>query len=174
MSTGSYLRFASDAAHISFAWTLRPACAQEWFAGCHLFHMPDSGTNAFDTYIWDPKSGGWRHYPNSLLHYAEHGNATLIQPDAFRGTNTTWLVYLPLRNAPEKITLAVADPAGPGVLCGGGASCAADTAPQFEMPPVVWYGTSIQQGGVASRAGTATHDVAGMDLRFVSSFQLEM
>ena len=30
-----------------------------------------------------------------------------------------------------------------------------DPAPAFAMPPVIWYGTSIQQGGVASRAGTA-------------------
>eukprot|EP01046_Picozoa_sp_COSAG06_P033394 COSAG06_NODE_3404_length_5394_cov_6.648914_9_plen_69_part_00 len=31
-----------------------------------------------------------------------------------------------------------------------------DPAPAFAMPPVLWYGTSIQQGGVASRAGTVS------------------
>lgn len=156
MSTGSYLRFTSDSSHISFKWALRPACAEKWFAGCHLFHMPDSGTNAFDTYIWDSSAsssaGGWRHYPNSLLHYSESGTGALIQPDAFRGKNSTWLVYLPLRNAPDTISLT---PTTPGTICGAG--CAADKAPEFAMPPVVWYGTSIQQGGVASRAGN-TYD----------------
>ena len=169
MSTGTYLRFSSDSPHIQFDWTLRPVCSEKWFAGCHLWHMPDSGTNAFDTYIWDPAGTSWRHYPNALLHYAEKGETTLFQPDAQRGANTTWLIYLPLRNAPETITLtplataaaaAAAAAAGTATqqaatVCAAG--CAADAAPQFAMPPILWYGTSIQQGGVASRAGT-TYD----------------
>ena len=160
MSTGSYLRFTTNGS-VQLSWTLRPACAEKWFAGCHLYHMPDSGTNAFDTYIWDPRGedgGVWRHSPNSALHYAESGTTTIYIPDVLKksGTSFTFLVYLPLRNAPETITLLSAD-AG-AALCGGPkANCANDLAPDFMQPPIVWYGTSIQQGGVAARAGN-TYD----------------
>ena len=64
--------------------------------------------------------------------------------------NTTYLIYLPLRNAPETLSLQLDRPASS--ICAG---CAADSAPRFASPPVLWYGTSIQQGGVASRAGNA-------------------
>ena len=151
MSTGSYLLFTSDVSHIELTWRLRPACAEKWFAGCHLFHMPDSGTNAFDTYVWDPTvpastsssgvGGGWRHYPNSLLHYAENGTAGLFQPSSQRGSNTTWLIYLPLRNAPSEISLSHSQRGGViyGARDGGGVGSTAAASPQFfQQPPVVW------------------------------------
>ena len=159
MSTGVYLRFATDARSATVSWKLRPVCAEKWFAGCHLFHMPDSGTSAMDTYVYDAVAKDWRHAPNSMLHYAESGTATVYRPSPPNVTaskSTTFLLYLPLRNAPAAINVTVD---APYTLCGGGAGsgCALDTAPQFAMPPIVWYGTSIQQGGVASRAGN-TYD----------------
>lgn len=54
MSTGLYLRFATDAHLISLRWTLRTVCAEKWPSGCHLPEMPDSGTNSFDTYVAHP------------------------------------------------------------------------------------------------------------------------
>ena len=70
MSTGTYLRFTTDAHEIAVDWTMRKACDEHWFAGCHLWHMPDSGTNAHDTYAFDERTKTWRHLANSLLHYA--------------------------------------------------------------------------------------------------------
>lgn len=164
MSTGSYLRFATDAHEVTIAWTLREACAEHWFAGCHLWHMPDSGTNAFDTYAWDEQSKAWRHLPNALLHYAEQGHGTIIKPhNSPAGSTTTYIVYLPLRNAPKELSLSLAPISA--TICGGAdTDCASDAAPQFKMPPVLWYGTSIQQGGVASRAGTAYDAVISRSL----------
>jgi hypothetical protein len=117
--------------------------------------MPDSGTNSFDTYIYDHvKANGWRHYPNSLLHYAEAGTVNIYRPeldDVPSVGNVTYLIYLPLRNAPASITVGVTP--ATAHICGGAEPCEEDPAPLFANPPVVWYGTSIQQGGVASRAG---------------------
>eukprot|EP00038_Savillea_parva_P001754 m.107044 g.107044 ORF g.107044 m.107044 type:complete len:263 (+) comp10611_c0_seq1:1876-2664(+) len=89
--------------------------------------------------------------PNDGLHYAESGTVTMVKPDVLDG-NVTYLVYLPLRNAPDQLDIQV-DTAS-NTLCGG-PTCAADTAPPFASPPIVWYGGSTQQGGVTSRAGTA-------------------
>ena len=60
--------------------------------------MPDSGTSAFDTYVWDPQSSAWRHLPNDGLHYAESGTITWVQPEKLAPGNLTYLVYFPLRN----------------------------------------------------------------------------
>jgi hypothetical protein len=132
----------------------QPGFEKAWFAGCHLWHMPDSGTNAHDTYAYDVKSKAWRHLPNSLLHYAESGEGMIVRPSSSApGSATTYLVYLPLRNAPKSLNLTLSP--ATAAICGGMKDCASDTAPKLAMPPVLWYGTSIQQGGVASRAGTA-------------------
>ena len=78
------------------------------------------------------------------------------------------MIYLPLRNAPAalNLTLAPSAPAMIPAVCGGGDSgCTADVAPHLENPPpVLWYGTSIVQGGVASRAGNAFTSVIGRAL----------
>lgn len=98
MSTGVYLRFATNARSVTVSWVLRPACAEKWFAGCHLYHMPDSGTSAMDTYAYDPVAKEWRHSPNGLLHYAEHGTQTIFRPDPPNVTapalSTTFLLYV--------------------------------------------------------------------------------
>ena len=154
MSTGAYLRFTADST-VQFNWTLRSVCAEKWFAGCHLADMPVSATNAFDVYAYDPMSAKWRHLPSDLQHYAESGSAAIYRPSALDTANVTFLVYLPLRNAPATITMA---PLSRGAyLCGGAkAACAAgDEAPDFAQPPIVWYGTAIQQGGAAARPGNA-------------------
>jgi len=165
MSTGVYLRYTTNAHTVRINFTLMPICAENWFAGCHLWHMPDSGTSAFDMVVYDDDDSapGWRHWPNGLEHYAESGSQTINVPDKLYSNvqrPVTYLLYLPLRNAPATISLTPYVQTGTdSVLCGGDgvAKCApgVDTAPQMANPPIVWYGTSIQQGGVASRAGTA-------------------
>ena len=60
--------------------------------------MPDSGTSAMDTYAYDPVAKEWRHSPNGLLHYAEHGTQTIFRPDPPNVTapalSTTFLLYV--------------------------------------------------------------------------------
>lgn len=154
MSTGVYLRFTTDAYSFNVNWKLRPVCAERWFAGCHLFHMPDSGTSAMDTFVYEPATRAWRHFPNGLLHYAESGSVFIYSPTVLRPEgNITYLIYLPLRNAPAAISLQLYPP----TASIAGASSPVDMAPKFATPPIVWYGTSIQQGGVAARAGN-TYD----------------
>ena len=143
MSTGEYLRFTTDAEEVAVSWVLRPACAEKWFAGCHLWHMPDSGTNAFDVYAYDERSKAWRHLANQLLHYAEHGTASIVRPtSALPGKQVTYLVYLPLRNAPQNMTLSLSPPSA--TICGGMADCGvADSAPKLAMPPILWCKTGV-------------------------------
>ena len=112
-------------------------------------------------YVWDASTQAWRHLPNQALHYSENSSVTIRQPDKLAPRNVTYLVYLPLRNAPAQMQLQVVGPHG---ICGG-RGCAADTAPAFATPAVAWYGTSIQQGGVASRAGTAYDAIIARALR---------
>ncbi len=164
-STGMYLRFTTDAERIVVNHT-------DAFGKTNLWHMPESGTDSLDVYAWSEGDGVWRHIPvyAGILAYGGAGPQSGVIPapqpastDAEGSTASlvTYLVYLPLRNAPAQRSLSVGVGRG-DVLCGAAASTVpcgaggapADPAPAFTTARVAWYGTSIQQGGVASRAGT--------------------
>ena len=73
------------------------------------------------------------------------------------GKNTTYLLWLPVRNSLVDNSSAVGTPPG-AYLAGSPPNTRAapgDAAPLLRggADQVIWYGTSIQQGGVASRAG---------------------
>ena len=153
MSTGLYLKFTTNATDIAINHTLA-------YASQSLWHMPFSGTDGLDVYAWSEVDASWRHVPvgtgvelfagdgtnmSGVFHRPEPVNAS-----ATDSTHWTYLVYLPLRNAPN--TLSVGVPMEYS-LCSH--NCVHDVAPNFNAKhkPILWYGTSIQQGGVASRAG---------------------
>eukprot|EP00940_MAST-03C_sp_MAST-3C-sp2_P000994 g994.t1 len=156
MSTGMYLRFASNAPEIAVNHTLA-------FPSESLWHMPFSGTDGLDIYAWSSSDASWRHVPvtTGVELFGGDGNSmhgVFHRPEPIANQTTEWwtyLVYLPLRNAPKDVLVGI-DPSFS--ICGGGTCGANDVAPKFDdsnRKPIVWYGTSIQQGGVASRAGNA-------------------
>ena len=176
MSTGMYLRFTTNATEIFINHTLA-------FPSQELWHMPLSGTDGLDVYAWSTEDKYWRHLPVTTGIELFPGNnqvnvsgvfsrpepVTMNMETTTKNAPWTYLLYLPLRNAPKNIRVGVSSKY---LLCSGGravpspstatastpsTSCkGVDTAPRFDdkyKKPIVWYGTSIQQGGVASRAG---------------------
>jgi hypothetical protein len=153
MSTGMYLRFTTNASDIAINHTLA-------FNSQNLWHMPKTGTDGLDIYAWSDVDQSWRHVPvttgieldaadgatmSGVFHMPETANKSSII------THWTYLIYLPLRNAPKDLKVGVPSDS---YLCKT-SKCINDVAPKFnsKYKPIVWYGTSIQQGGVASRAG---------------------
>ena len=66
------------------------------------------------------------------------GASRLYRPKAFSAAgqlNSTFLIYLPLRNAPATLTVGLDSMRS--FICGP--ACSADTAPPFKAPPVVFY-----------------------------------
>ena len=142
-SAGLCVRFATDATAITARWTLR----KESLA---MSHMPASGVSGLDLYV--RHQGGWRWIgaarPDKSL-TTEKALVTGLQPE-----RRDYRLYLPLYNGIEELKLGVppgakletASAAGPG------------------RKPVVFYGTSILQGGCASRPGMAYPAILGRRL----------
>eukprot|EP01006_Ploeotia_vitrea_P028991 TRINITY_DN61614_c0_g1_i1.p1 TRINITY_DN61614_c0_g1~~TRINITY_DN61614_c0_g1_i1.p1 ORF type:complete len:912 (+),score=131.61 TRINITY_DN61614_c0_g1_i1:93-2738(+) len=139
-ATGMYIRFTTDSSLIAINATLmRPAEP--------LWHMPWVATSGFDLYAWDPATSHWRHVDSACggqKETAQYYNIAGGLPTVM----TTYLLYLPLRNS-------IADDAWIGVEANAyiGTDAEMDAAPKLNSSAVLWYGTSIQQGGVASRGG---------------------
>ena len=96
-------------------------------------------------------------------------SAVFGQPEADRQEQTgsspdngspfwTYLVYLPLRNAPKELKIGVPSDAH---VCFGEDLSKCDKRRRSISTSRLWDGTSIQQGGVASRAGNEYDAVIG-------------
>lgn len=121
-----------------------------------------------DLYAFDENSSAWRW--TSTTHSQGHGlkatnSLTTTRVCSSGGTCklTRYRLHLPLYNGVAKLSLGF-NSKGPGCVHD---QCVlvADTDPRTialeSKPPVVWYGTSIAQGGVASRPGMAfTNSIA--------------
>lgn len=107
--------------------------------------MPIDGTSGLDLYNYDTNRSSWLFTGNclsSFLHAQMHGNLTLTC-GLGGGVSGKYLLYLPLYNGVSQLSIGHSVPILPGT------GTAVDTA----QPAIVWFGTSITQGGAASRPG---------------------
>ena len=146
-SAGLYVRFKSNATTIRANWKL----TGERLA---MSHMAATGVSGLDLYVRH-EDGSWRWLgvgrPDSI-----ENTVTLVEgiPDIQR----EYLLYLPLYNGVEHASLGI--PAGQRI----------DALPAFPGKPIVFYGTSITQGGCASRPGMCTSSILGrrFDREFIN------
>ena len=128
-----------------------------------MAHMPATGQSGFDLYCWDGVSHTYRWV--ALWTPAAHGHPwptsgsgslTGSAPmPALTGSSTReFILYLPLYNGVGHVSIGVED----------GASLLPSPRPAPRPPPVVFYGTSITQGGVVSRPGMAFTNIIGRTL----------
>jgi hypothetical protein len=131
-SAGMCLRFVTEAGSIKVRWTVR----QKNLA---LPHMPATGVSGIDLYT-RTDHGRWT--------FAQNGRPTAVSNEAsFRvSPGAECLLYLPLYNGVESLKIGVPrDKALSRPIESTGRS----------HKPIVFYGTSITQGGCASRPGMA-------------------
>jgi lysophospholipase L1-like esterase len=133
-SAGLCARFITDATAISARWTLR----KESLA---MPHMPASGVSGVDLYV--KKDGKW-HWLGSgrpdKFPVNQKSLAAGLTPD-----RREYLLYFPLYNGIEALEIGVSQ----------GASFEPAPPRPAGVKPIVFYGTSILQGGCASRPGMA-------------------
>jgi hypothetical protein len=156
-SAGLCLRFMTEAPSFRIRWTLRRG-------NLALPHMPATGVSGIDLYQ-KADNGRWT--------FVQNGRPTARSNEAsFRVTpGTECLLYLPLYNGVESITVGV--PKDKALSKPGGSS-------GRQNKPIVFYGTSITQGGCASRPGMACtaivrrqFDVPVINLGFSGSGKME-
>lgn len=141
-SAGLAVRFTTDAGAIRARWTLR----SEKLA---LPHMPATGVSGLDLYVKLP--GGWHWVANGRPEKLANEQALLRD---WPGGRREYLLYLPLYNGVTSVELGVPPQA---VLEPG-------PARPPGVRPVLFYGSSILQGGCASRPGMAYPAIIGRRL----------
>lgn len=141
-SAGICVRFETDATTIAARWSLR----REALA---MAHMPATGVSGLDLYA--KEQGRWRWLGNG------RPARTVEEKVLVKGLKPgrrEFLLYLPLYNGVDEIKIGVPETAilesGPRRASG--------------IKPIVFYGTSIVQGGCASRPGMAYPAMLGRRL----------
>lgn len=140
-SAGLCIRFATDAPTILVRWVLTSNSLA-------MRHMPATGVSGVDLYAKD-KAGPWRFVGN-------RGPSNLSTTDSFTPpAGGQLLLYLPLYNGTKSVEIGIAK---------GHTISKPDASKISPRKPIVWYGTSIAQGGCASRPGMAATAIVGRQL----------
>jgi hypothetical protein len=141
-SAGMCIRFTSDSASVQVRWTLLPK------GNLAMPHMPATGVSGVDLYTQN-QSGQWSFVGNGRP--GGESNTVSFSPPA----GQRCLLYLPLYNGVSSVEIGI--PKGKRLSV-------PDAAEIQHRKPIVFYGTSITQGGCASRPGLAFPAIAGRKL----------
>jgi hypothetical protein len=143
-TAGMCVRFITDARSIEAAWTL----TSDKLA---MPHMPATGVSGIDLYArQDPWKWHW------LAIGQPTGKTTQTKlVDGLPAGSREYLLYLPLYNGVESLEIGL--PAGAKLARG-------DEYKPAHRKPIVFYGTSITQGGCASRPGMVHTAILGRRL----------
>jgi lysophospholipase L1-like esterase len=144
-SSGELVRFLTDAREVSVRWSLTSA-------DLGMPHMPATGVSGVDLYRRE--ADGTYTFLNNGRPLKVDNSATIPTRNA-SGERHEFLLYLPLYNGVRSLEISVP----PGASIGKPAP-----RPEARRRPIVFYGTSITQGGCASRPGMAFVAILGRRL----------
>ena len=145
-SAGLAVRFVTDAQTIHARWTLLSS-------NLAMPHMPATGVSGLDLYVKQP-SGSW-HWLGVGQPRAQSNSAPLASgmPPGER----EFLLYLPLYNGVSSVEIGVGKENYLAI---------ADPRSEVHRKPILFYGTSITQGGCASRPGMVHTAILGRRLNY--------
>lgn len=150
-SSGMFIQFRTDATDVGMAYTLRSDGQNApQNVGAKLTAWTDfrqTGFSGADLYAWDEAAAVWG-FLGTTMGGLKFPNASLLVsgiPAPPAGKLRTYRAHLPMYNAVVDVS----------VLAGGGKVIEPDYSFRDGGKPVVWYGTSITQGGVSPRPGHA-------------------
>ena len=148
-STGIGVRFATNSSRIGVRYTL--------YWNTHMIHMADTGLKGTDLYIWEGDSV-WRHV-NTNRPYIKDAATKMTEATYVSNLDTTrmteYMVYLPLYDGVNDLEIKVDE---------GAEITAGDPTLIDRNKKIIAYGTSILQGGCASRTGMAATNILSREL----------
>lgn len=151
-SSGIGVRFATNSTRIGCKYTL--------FWDTHMIHMADTGLKGTDLYILEGDSV-WRHVNTNRPYVKKDadGNKTKLVESTYvsnlDGEMHEYVIYFPLYDGIEDFYVKV--DSGATITVGRPEVINANRK-------IVAYGTSILQGGCASRTGMASTNIIGREL----------
>ncbi|MCR5710316.1 MAG: SGNH/GDSL hydrolase family protein [Bacteroidales bacterium] len=135
-SAGLAIRFSTDSRTIAIRWTLL-----NYFI---MHHMAGTGIRGIDLYRLD-ENDHW-HFVSTAIPNGKDTTKTQIVVSAMDGRSHEYMAYLPLYDGVTKVEIGVAKNAEIGLP-------KRDILVKGKDKPIMFYGTSITQGGCASRPG---------------------
>lgn len=141
-SAGLRVRFMSDATTIAARWNLRRS-------NLSMPHMPATGVSGLDLYV--KEQGRW-HWLGNGRPAKQAEEKVLVR--GLKPGRREYLLYLPLYNGVEEMSLGVPP----------GATLELPPPRPPGVKPIVFYGSSIVQGGCAARPGMAYPAILGRRL----------
>lgn len=151
-SSGIGVRFATNSTRIGCKYTL--------YWDTHMIHIADTGLKGTDLYILEGDSV-WRHVNTNRPYVKkdENGNKTKLVESTYvsnlDGKMHEYVIYFPLYDGIEDFSVKV--DSGAVITKGSPEVINANRR-------IVAYGTSILQGGCASRTGMAATNIIGREL----------
>lgn len=151
-SSGIGVRFATNSTRIGCKYTL--------YWDTHMIHMADTGLKGTDLYILEGDSV-WRHVNTNRPYVKkdENGNKTKLVESTYvsnlDGKMHEYVIYFPLYDGIEDFSVKVDS----GVVITKGSPEVINANRR-----IVAYGTSILQGGCASRTGMAATNIISREL----------
>lgn len=143
-SAGLHLHFVTDAETIRVRWKLRRSNRLT------LSHLPATAASGLDLYVND--AGHWRFVAVARPERPDENERVLVS--GLARARREFRLHLPLYNGVESISLGLPP----------GATLAPAAGPGPARKPIVFYGTSVTQGGCASRPGMTYPALLGRDL----------
>lgn len=142
-SAGMAVRFKTDATTIHARWSLTSS-------GLAMPHMPATGVSGLDLYV-KASDGKWRWLANGRPTKFPENRVQLAS--GIPPGDREYMLYLPLYNGVTSVELGVSK------------EKFLETLPRStDQKPIVFYGTSITQGGCASRPGMVHTAILGRRL----------
>ena len=145
-TAGEFIHFRTSARNIKVKYTLPGK-------NFSMPHMPATGMSGLDLFALD-KNGKWNWAPGR---YSFGDTCTYTFNNLFLGDNTDgiadFFLYLPLYNSVKWLSIGVDEKAD------------FSFAEKQQEKPIVAYGTSILQGGVASRPGLAWTNILARNIK---------
>ena len=150
-TAGMYIRFASNASAIGAKWK-----ATKKF---NMNHMTAAGIRGLDLYT-RLDDGTWTTVSSARPSFGSHNTTTMVMTD-MDPVMREYMLYLPLYDGVDSLFIGT------------------DSAAVVQMPaalspraqkPIVYYGTSIVQGGCATRPGMVHTSILGrmLDREFIN------
>jgi len=144
-SAGIAVRFASDSKCIGAKWTL--------LNNFSMAHMPGTGIRGIDLYTLE--DGVWRFIGTAQPNGKESANVFVRR---MAGDEREYMAYLPLYDGVTKVEIGIDSTATIG-------KPKSNILITNTKKPIVFYGTSITQGGCASRPGMTYAAIIGRKLQ---------
>jgi len=143
-SAGLAIRFSTDSKCIGAKWTL--------LNNFSMAHMPATGIRGMDLYRLEEDE--WRFVGTAQPNGKESSNIFIRR---MSGEMAEYVIYLPLYDGVIDIEIGVDSTA----MIGLPKNSSLTRTLQPDMKPILFYGTSITQGGCASRPGMAYPAIIG-------------